>query len=306
MFDDGTIHPLLAHNSVADLRHLDGMMIAHGAAGTLDTVGGGSQGPSHSLDCDFALDESQWTMLSPESILRTTTTDSSYANSSMPLEEFPEPVSGYGILAEVNESSMPRQSDAPEQRKGGSSQRRHYAVEKRYRSTLNGKYAALARALSSEATQRICRTDSADWAVKSHPSAVAGTPQRKTATLSSTIETIEVLHRCCRREAAKLEQLQRSVQEMRHRMQQVLDSNPPTRPESPSQQQQQQQQEHEPHQLPSPHTGYIHKSSRNRILYSHKDSITEYRDLISLQWKTVLQCWILGSSKFVNVIEYMH
>ncbi|KAK8110191.1 uncharacterized protein PG998_006648 [Apiospora kogelbergensis] len=216
MFDDATMHPLLAHNSVADMHHLDGMT-GYGTAGNLDSAG-----------------------------------DSSYADSNLLHEEFSEPVSGYGILPEVNDSSMPRQqSGAPEQRKGGGSQRRHYAVEKRYRSTLNGKYAALARALSSEATQRICRTDSADWAVKSHPPAVAGTLQRKTATLSSAIDTMEVLCRCCRREAAKLEQLQRSVQEMRHRMQQVLESNPPTRSES-SPEERQQQREQGPRQLLSP------------------------------------------------------
>ncbi|KAF7531997.1 hypothetical protein G7054_g8361 [Neopestalotiopsis clavispora] len=141
--------------------------------------------------------------------------------------------------------------DGALKRKG--SQRRHYAVEKRYRSTLNKTYAILARTVSSDAVQRICRTESPDWAMHldrppsfssgddtAAATAVAPTagtrvnPQRKTATLSATIETIGVLTRCCLREARKLEQLKKNVQEVRNRMQQVLEECPPTLPAAQS------------------------------------------------------------------------
>ncbi|KAI0124114.1 hypothetical protein BJ170DRAFT_638179 [Xylariales sp. AK1849] len=140
------------------------------------------------------------------------------------------------------------QGDRARRKKG--SQRRHYAVEKRYRSTLDGKYAALARTLSSEATRRICQTDSPEWAVQldgpsslgpNDESATMGSRQRKTTTLSVTIETINILSRCCRRKAMNLEQLRCSVHEMRNRVQQMLEANTPL---SHEQQQSQQPQQH--------------------------------------------------------------
>jgi len=46
--------------------------------------------------------------------------------------------------------------------------------------------------------------------------------QRKTATLSMTIETINIISRCCSREAKDLERLRSSVEDMRNRVQQML------------------------------------------------------------------------------------
>jgi len=113
------------------------------------------------------------------------------------------------------------------------SQRPHYAVEKRYRSTLNENYAALARTLSSEAIQRICGTESRDGPVQMEGTSSglkdekgAASRQRKTATLSETIETISIITRCCTREAKNLEQLRSSVEAMRNRVQQMLDGKP--------------------------------------------------------------------------------
>jgi hypothetical protein len=51
--------------------------------------------------------------------------------------------------------------------------------------------------------------------------------QRKTATLSVTIETINLLSKCCSREAKDLEQLRRSVQDIRNRVQYILEAKTP-------------------------------------------------------------------------------
>jgi hypothetical protein len=112
--------------------------------------------------------------------------------------------------------------------------RPHYVVEKRYRSTLNEKYAALARTLPSEAIQRICKTESRDWALNIDGIASGSKSregdaqrQRKTATLSATIETITLLSRCCNREARELERLRESVQDIVNRVQNVLEAKSP-------------------------------------------------------------------------------
>jgi pyruvate formate-lyase activating enzyme-like uncharacterized protein len=52
----------------------------------------------------------------------------------------------------------------------------------------------------------------------------AASRQRKTATLSVTIETIKIISRCCSREAKDLEQLRSSVQDMRNRVQHMLEA----------------------------------------------------------------------------------
>lgn len=51
--------------------------------------------------------------------------------------------------------------------------------------------------------------------------------QRKTATLSATIETINLLSRCCSREARELERLRKSVQDIGNRVQYVLEAKQP-------------------------------------------------------------------------------
>lgn len=51
----------------------------------------------------------------------------------------------------------------------------------------------------------------------------AGSRQQKTATLSVTIETINLLSRCCSREAKLLEQLRCSVDDIRNRVQHILE-----------------------------------------------------------------------------------
>ena len=51
-----------------------------------------------------------------------------------------------------------------------------------------------------------------------------GSRQRKTASLSVTIETINMLSSCCRREAKDLEQLRSSVHETRKRVRHMLEA----------------------------------------------------------------------------------
>jgi len=111
--------------------------------------------------------------------------------------------------------------------KAGSSQRPHYAVESRYRSTLNEKYAALTRALSSEAVQRICRTleGQEDKGVASENRYQQGgnaNRQQKTATLSETIDTINILNKCCAREEQSLLELRRNLDETKVRIREIL------------------------------------------------------------------------------------
>lgn len=127
-------------------------------------------------------------------------------------------------------------SQADRGRKPEGSQRPHYAVEKRYRSTLNEKYAALARALSSEAIQRICRSKSPGWAFDadntSKDAHEGKSRQRKTTTLSVIIETINILNICCRQEAKELEQLRSGVHAIRTSAQNLLGKSPlPTPPQ---------------------------------------------------------------------------
>ncbi|ETS86325.1 hypothetical protein PFICI_00153 [Pestalotiopsis fici W106-1] len=110
-----------------------------------------------------------------------------------------------------------------------SSQRPHYAVEKRYRSGLNEKYAALTRILSSDAVQRICRTERPEWGASVGGGGVQDeqqqqrSRQQKTTTLSATIEAIAILSRCCAREARELEVLRRGVQDTTDRVRRVLE-----------------------------------------------------------------------------------
>ncbi|KAK4185848.1 hypothetical protein QBC35DRAFT_290153 [Podospora australis] len=152
-------------------------------------------------------------------------------------------------------------SDPCRVRKPEGSQRAHYAVEKRYRSTLNEKYAALARALSNETVQRVCKSKSPTWAFDAESSASTSdlqndeqqqnqqqqgggvrTRQRKTTTLSVVIETINILSVCCREEEKELEQLRSGVNAIRNSAAQLLHGTGtgPLPTPSPAQGQQQQ------------------------------------------------------------------
>jgi hypothetical protein len=85
--------------------------------------------------------------------------------------------------------------------------------------------------------QRICGAESEDWAAqmdgilassKDKQGPTGGVVrQGKTATLSATIETINLLTKCCTREARDLEQLRQSVGEIRNRVQEILHPGPP-------------------------------------------------------------------------------
>ncbi|KAH6649105.1 hypothetical protein BKA67DRAFT_576796 [Truncatella angustata] len=263
MFESAVTHetersPILNHT--ADyFCNVDGVALE--SAADFGTV----QMPSQLLDCDFsALDgypsnpaATQWPMLSPLSMLHST---ESSTHSNMLAEVVPEA----SLRSGTSRSNEPNIQKGNQPRKQNGSQRRHYAVEKRYRSTLDSKYAALARTLSSEAAQRICRTDSQEWTVQldrppySGPNdepATTGSRQRKTATLSVTIETINILTRCCRREAMKLKQLQCDVQDMRNRMQQMIKANAPVSREQPQKQQDQQQEQQHEQQQEQQHSG---------------------------------------------------
>lgn len=91
-------------------------------------------------------------------------------------------------------------------------------VEKRYRSTLNDRYATLARLVSQPETQEICRTLCKDWEVpskldsssSSHNAGKDKDPtkrQSKTTTLSVAIDTIQVLSQCCAQKGKELQNL---------------------------------------------------------------------------------------------------
>lgn len=93
--------------------------------------------------------------------------------------------------------------------------RKHYAVEKRYRSTLNDRYATLARIVSHPDTQTICRSECTDWEVPYKLECGTATEggkdpskrQSKTTTLSVAIDTIALLDRACNRKARELQSL---------------------------------------------------------------------------------------------------
>lgn len=132
--------------------------------------------------------------------------------------------------------AQPDETGQGRQKNPKAGQRPHYAVEKRYRSTLNERYAALTRTLRSDTLQRICKTEPGGWNIHSEGvgsllqerevdepaagAARAGNP--KTATLSATIEAIAILTKCCQREANELERLRGTVRETRERVRQVL------------------------------------------------------------------------------------
>lgn len=98
------------------------------------------------------------------------------------------------------------------------STRAHYAVEKRYRSTLNERYATLARIVSNTETLEICRTEMPDWEVPTKlevPDVGAekntGKRQSKTTTLSVALDTIELLERACANKAREYQELSRRL-----------------------------------------------------------------------------------------------
>ncbi|KAK4634935.1 hypothetical protein CLAFUW4_01102 [Fulvia fulva] len=115
----------------------------------------------------------------------------------------------------VSSSSSPKSIVSDSIAPTAPSCRAHYAVEKRYRTTLNDRYAALARLVSQTETQEICRTENKDWEVppKLDSSPSSGDDkgpckrQSKTTTLSAAIDTIALLDRCCMRKAQELQSL---------------------------------------------------------------------------------------------------
>ncbi|GIZ45801.1 hypothetical protein CKM354_000895200 [Cercospora kikuchii] len=87
--------------------------------------------------------------------------------------------------------------------------RPHYAVEKRYRSALNTKYAKLTDAVLQDSTQRICQAANPEWNVHALE---GGNRLNKKATLSAALDTIDVLVECCERKAGELEDLEKGRQ----------------------------------------------------------------------------------------------
>ncbi|CAK4032352.1 helix-loop-helix DNA-binding domain-containing [Lecanosticta acicola] len=114
------------------------------------------------------------------------------------------------------------------------STRAHYAVEKRYRSTLNDRYATLARLVSQPETQEICRTICKDWEVPSKldSSTCSGKDkdptkrQSKTTTLSVAIETIATLDQCCTQKAKELQFLLQRLKGIAHSVPATSDGRP--------------------------------------------------------------------------------
>ncbi|KAL4906206.1 hypothetical protein BDW74DRAFT_177226 [Aspergillus multicolor] len=110
---------------------------------------------------------------------------------------------------------------APAPSPASQGQRPHYAVEKRYRSSLNEKYASLTQTLLSDSVARICRSEIPDWAVELEGPG-PGVRQSKTATLSATIEAIGILEAACRRERNEVQRLRGVVGEVRERVRGAL------------------------------------------------------------------------------------
>lgn len=114
----------------------------------------------------------------------------------------------------VSSSSSTRSITSGSVTPAAPSSRAHYAVEKRYRTTLNDRYATLARLVSQAETQEICRTENKDWEVPSKLDSSSSSSgkgsckrQSKTTTLSAAIDTISLLDRCCMRKAQELQSL---------------------------------------------------------------------------------------------------
>ncbi|KAF7191957.1 hypothetical protein HII31_06602 [Pseudocercospora fuligena] len=90
--------------------------------------------------------------------------------------------------------------------------RPHYAVERRYRSSLNERYASLARLVAQLETVEICQAVNPDFQLptkleipESGSEKPAGKRQSKTTTLSVAIDTIALLEKACARKAQEWE-----------------------------------------------------------------------------------------------------
>ncbi|KAI1333948.1 hypothetical protein F5Y15DRAFT_319552 [Xylariaceae sp. FL0016] len=128
-----------------------------------------------------------------------------------------------------------RQSGKEKKQTTETSQRPHYAVEKRYRSLLNEKYATLGRALAQMGVQRICRTEVPDWTARINDNAAplarqssstnVNVKQSKMTALLAATETIAILHRCCCRKQREVHELRQSVQELSSRIKVMLGTN---------------------------------------------------------------------------------
>ncbi|EME49543.1 hypothetical protein DOTSEDRAFT_68352 [Dothistroma septosporum NZE10] len=114
----------------------------------------------------------------------------------------------------VSGSSSPRSTNSDSTNPTAPSSRAHYAVEKRYRATLNDRYATLARLVSRAETQKICRIENKQWEVPSKLDSSGSSSnngpckrQSKTTTLSVAIDTIALLDRGCMRKVKELQSL---------------------------------------------------------------------------------------------------
>jgi hypothetical protein len=105
-----------------------------------------------------------------------------------------------------------RHADRPK-RSSGSTARPHHAVEKRYRSSLNDRFTALAELVAQPATQQLCQAQHCDGtdeedkpASLQHvkPRASPGHKHSKTATLTQALQTIILLERACLRKSRQL------------------------------------------------------------------------------------------------------
>jgi len=84
-------------------------------------------------------------------------------------------------------------------------------VEKKYRSTLNDKYASLADLISRDEVQQICGREGdvrvVQSALESNNNAGNARRQSKTMTLTAAIETIRLLDLSCNRKAERLKNM---------------------------------------------------------------------------------------------------
>lgn len=103
---------------------------------------------------------------------------------------------------------VPAQHTDRPKRSSGSTGRPHYAVEKRYRSSLNDRFTALAELVARPATQQICQAQHCDGTDSDKPTLLQhmqpGHKHSKTATLTQALQTIILLERACLRKNRKL------------------------------------------------------------------------------------------------------
>ncbi|EME88806.1 uncharacterized protein MYCFIDRAFT_170381 [Pseudocercospora fijiensis CIRAD86] len=135
---------------------------------------------------------------------------------SLPEEDFSHGSSCSLMRWQSRKGTSSSQAHSPSSDASGQSStdghRPHYAVERRYRSSLNERYASLARLVAQLETVEICQAVNPDFQLptkleipESGSEKPAGKRQSKTTTLSVAIDTIALLEKACARKAQEWE-----------------------------------------------------------------------------------------------------